>query len=153
MRYHLGAQIDVSDVVDDSPELDALQRALARAERLPADATAPADLERAAREWQDHDAFQSLVEMLDMQELQAIRAWEERLTSADEARQDGVPEPASREGWSEEKERRPGLPIKQRQSTAPIRGMHYGLYDKVRSPVLFTISGPPLPLRLPIPSS
>ena len=132
MRYHLGAQIDVSDVVDDSPELDSLQRTIARAERLPPDAT-PADLEQAAQQWQDHDAFQSLVEMLDMQELQAIRTWEERLMRADGAGENGAPLPPSRDGVPEERERRPGLPIKQRQSTAPIRGMHFGLYDKVRS--------------------
>ena len=144
VRYHLGAQIDVSAVVADAPELESLQRTVARAECLPADAS-PGELQRAADAWRNDDAFQSLVEMLDMQELQAIRAWEERLLRAAGGAQERTGTAGSDDsgiGRSEkgrepeqnglfDRERRPGLPLKPRQPTASIRGMHFGLYDKV----------------------
>ena len=71
----MGAQIDVSSVTDVSPELQSLQRIIAKMEREqnPEDPKATDEVEEKKGE------FQQLVETLDMQELKAARTWQGRM--------------------------------------------------------------------------
>ena len=72
VRYFMGAQIDVSNIIDDSYELESLQQVIMQKNQLN-NQTCQAEDEGKT------DQFQELVETLDMQELGAVRAWEDRI--------------------------------------------------------------------------
>ena len=73
VRYFMGAQIDVSNIIDDSYELESLQQVIMQKNRQDS-----AKKDRAKDEGKT-DEFQEFVETLDMQELKAVRAWEDRM--------------------------------------------------------------------------
>ena len=117
VRYFLGAQIDVSRLIYEktSHDLDSLQQAIGRAEGKIKASEKP--------------AFQGFIEMLDMPELKAIRALEDRLLQ--EKPRDGV-----KAGYA--KTSRQGISLRARThelSNAAMskrgKGMQLGLYQKV----------------------
>ena len=72
IRYHIGAQVDVSGLVKDCTDLESLQRLVDR------------DLNRRNGEVVDNqqenaDEFQELSEMLNMGELETVRRWGGRM--------------------------------------------------------------------------
>jgi hypothetical protein len=125
LRYFMGAQIDVSHVIEESPELESLQRLVKHVEGPNAKENTIEDLNG------EKDAFQRLVETLDMQELAAVRAWEDRIFQES-------PE-AVKIGTS--KSRRPGIPRSHHsailkngiplEASAPLR---LGMYNNVSIP-------------------
>ena len=121
----MGAQIDVSHVIEDSAELESLQRLVKYVEGPDGKRNSIEDPNG------DKDAFQKLVETLDMQELAAVRAWEDRIFQES-------PEAVS-VGMS--KLRRPGIPRNHHsailkngiplEASAPLR---LGMYNNVSIP-------------------
>lgn len=118
VRYFLGAQIDVSRLVYDrtSHDLGTLHQTIARAEGK----IKPSE----------KAAFQGFIEMLDLPELKAIRALEDRLLH-EKPRDGGKPAPA--------KPSRLGISLRARTlelSNAVMskrgKGMQLGLYNKVK---------------------
>lgn len=89
----MGAQIDVSNVIDESPELETLQRVIIQ-EYGPAGSSGKEPEER-------KNEFQQFIETLDMEELKAVREWEDRML---QELPNEIERPASK------KPRRPGLP-------------------------------------------
>ncbi|MCJ1408433.1 hypothetical protein MMC19_002508 [Ptychographa xylographoides] len=87
LRYFMGAQIDVSNVIDESPELETLQRVI-----IQQDSRHHVEPEK--------NEFQQFVETLDMDELKAVRTWEDRMLH--EMPEDEAPSRKT-------KSRRPGL--------------------------------------------
>lgn len=70
IRYFLGAQVDLSSTVNEGTDLDSLQRLVERKER---------GGEANASDEEKKDEFQQLSEMLDIQELNAVRKWGGRM--------------------------------------------------------------------------
>ncbi|MCJ1479718.1 hypothetical protein MMC13_008404 [Lambiella insularis] len=93
LRYFMGAQIDVSNVIDESPELETLQRVMVQASG--STGAGVKDIEDGKNE------FQQFIETLDMEELRAVRAWEDRMLQ-ELLHEDHAP--------TSKKPRRPGLP-------------------------------------------
>lgn len=121
LRYFMGAQIDVSHVIDHHPELESLQRVMAQVEG--------ADDTRSANDTVDaeKEVFQELVETLDMAELRAVRAWEDRILQ-------GSP----KDDGSEKKPRRPEIVrnhysalLKNGLPTEVPTGLSIGMYNNV----------------------
>ncbi|MCJ1321535.1 hypothetical protein MMC15_006880 [Xylographa vitiligo] len=95
LRYFMGAQIDVSNVIDESPELEILQRIMIQNEGSAGSREPRKDVDEGKTE------FQQFIETLDMDELKDVRTWEDRM----------LQESASDDGASNIKRpRRPGLP-------------------------------------------
>ena len=129
LRYFMGAQIDVSHVIDNNPELESLQRVIAQVEGTEGAGNRVSDPDS------EKDTFQQLVETLDMEELRSVRVWEDRILQGS-PKDDGV----------KEKARRPeivrnhysallknGLP-----TTAPV-GSLIGMYHNVGFQSLFKV--------------
>jgi len=70
IRYFLGAQVDISATVNEGTDLDSLQRMIEQKESRG---------ESDARGGEKKDEFQLLSEMLDIQELNAVRKWGGRM--------------------------------------------------------------------------
>lgn len=70
IRYFLGAQVDISATVNEGTDLDSLQRLIEQRER---------GGESDASGGEKKDEFQQLSEMLDIQELNAVRKWGGRM--------------------------------------------------------------------------
>lgn len=70
IRYFLGAQVDISTTVNEGTDLDSLHRLIEQKER--GDGSDANDGEK-------KDEFQQLSEMLDIQELNAVRKWGGRM--------------------------------------------------------------------------
>ncbi|MCJ1378672.1 hypothetical protein MMC17_001771 [Xylographa soralifera] len=95
LRYFMGAQIDVSNVIDESPELEILQRIMIQTEGLAGSRELRKDIDDGKNE------FQQFIETLDMDELKDVRTWEDRM----------LQESATDDSASNNKKpRRPGLP-------------------------------------------
>ncbi|MCJ1392613.1 hypothetical protein MMC18_005483 [Xylographa bjoerkii] len=95
LRYFMGAQIDVSNVIDESPELETLQRVMIQTEGSAGSRELRKDVDDGKNE------FQQFIETLDMDELEDVRAWEDRM----------LHESTTDDRTSNEKKpRRPGLP-------------------------------------------
>ena len=75
VRYFMGAQLDVSSAIEESTELESVSRTVKRLDRQ----NSPRGKNKQAKEGDKDNEFQQLVEMLDMQELKAVRTWEERM--------------------------------------------------------------------------
>lgn len=71
IRYFLGAQVDISDLVSEGTDLESLQRLLAQTKSESENGTVENEGRR--------DEFQQLSEMLDIQELNAVRKWGGRM--------------------------------------------------------------------------
>ena len=123
LRYFMGAQIDVSNVIDESPELETLQRVMIQAEGAPGSRECQKDLE------DGKNAFQQFIETLDMDELKDVRAWEDRMLQ--ESSGDGG-------GSVDKRPRRPGLPrnhhseilkngVPVEQNLGPAIGMYHNV--------------------------
>ncbi|MCJ1400349.1 hypothetical protein MMC11_003554 [Xylographa trunciseda] len=94
LRYFMGAQIDVSNVIDESPELETLQRVIIQAESSAGSGELRKDVD-------EKNEFQQFIETLDMDELKNVRTWEDRM----------LQESTTDDGASNNKKpRRPGLP-------------------------------------------
>ncbi|MCJ1282171.1 hypothetical protein MMC26_001494 [Xylographa opegraphella] len=93
LRYFMGAQIDVSNVIDECSELELLQRIIIQNE---------GSREQPRKDVDDGKTeFQQFIETLDMDELKDVRTWEDRM----------LHESATDDGASNmKKPRRPGLP-------------------------------------------
>ena len=76
IRYFMGAQVDVSGVMEQSPELESLQRLL---QKLDQDHSKKPQSKTDGHKEEGKSNFQELVEMLDMQELKVVRKWEDRI--------------------------------------------------------------------------
>ena len=70
IRYFLGAQVDISSTVNEGTDLESLQRLIEQKER-------GGELDASNEEKKDE--FQELSEMLDIQELNAVRKWGGRM--------------------------------------------------------------------------
>lgn len=70
IRYFLGAQVDISSTINEGTDLESLQRLIEQKERGD-------DLDASNQEKKDE--FQELSEMLDIQELNAVRKWGGRM--------------------------------------------------------------------------
>ena len=100
IRYFLGAQIDVSSVVDDSPELESLKRSMMRMQ-----SQSGSRGNNSTRQEEDKiGEFQQLIETLDMQELKAVRSWEGRMLQQ---------YPKDEEDLGRTKLRRPGVLVRE----------------------------------------
>ena len=74
IRYHIGAQVDVSGLVKDCTDLESLQKLVLRQNQLqPYDSHIPADTQLKG------DEFQDLSEMLNIGELDTVRKWGGRM--------------------------------------------------------------------------
>ena len=122
----MGAQIDVSGVVDESPELESVQRLLQKSNW---------DKSRQQAKTNGHkdeskSTFQELVEMLDMQELKLVRKWQNRIL------QEQAEDP---NGAKASSPRRPGMVLREHstellkgvQSDGRNKGMGLGMYSYV----------------------
>lgn len=69
LRYHIGAQVDVSGIVKECTDLESLRRLVYREERQ----RAAADGETPVEESSKRDEFQELSEMFNLQELDTVR--------------------------------------------------------------------------------
>ncbi|KAI9816110.1 MAG: hypothetical protein M1826_001897 [Phylliscum demangeonii] len=75
VRYHIGAQVDVSGIVKECTDLESLRRLVNRDEGVPGlgrDGDADGDASRS-------DEFQDLCEMFNLQELDTVRRWGGRM--------------------------------------------------------------------------
>ena len=124
LRYFMGAQIDVSNVIDESPELEILQRIMIQNEGSAGSREPRKDVDEGKTE------FQQFIETLDMDELKDVRTWEDRM----------LQESASDDGASNTKRpRRPGLPRNHHseilKNGLPVEqnvGASIGMYHNVR---------------------
>lgn len=124
LRYFMGAQIDVSHVIEHNPELESLQRVIAQVEGTDGASNTVSDTDS------QEDPFQQLVETLDMEELRAVRTWEDRILHG-YSKDDGV----------ERKTRRPEIVrnhysalLKNGLPTIAPTGPSVGMYNNVRCP-------------------
>ena len=119
LRYFMGAQIDVSHVIEDNPELESLQRVLRSDSEKEMEG---ADSERGV--------FQQLVETFDMEELSSVRAWEDRILQQ-----------GSDEAPRTKKSNRPGLQRNHHSeilknglpTTEEQKALRVGMYSNVRN--------------------
>lgn len=75
IRYHIGAQVDVSGLVKDCTDLESLQRLVVQTQNRQQTKTDSAAGNHRATE----DEFQELSEMLNMSELDTVRKWGGRM--------------------------------------------------------------------------
>lgn len=75
IRYHIGAQVDVSGLVKDCTDLDSLRTLLMNDQRNQSVVNNRSSIERHDKE----DEFQALSEMLNLAELDTIRKWGGRM--------------------------------------------------------------------------
>lgn len=123
----MGAQIDVSGVVDESPELESVQRLL---QKLNQDKSRKQAMTNGHKE-ESKSNFQELVEMLDMQELKLVRKWQDRIL------QEQAEDPNRAKAASP---RRPGMVLREHstellkgvQLNGRNKGMGLGMYSYVR---------------------
>ena len=75
IRYHIGAQVDVSGLVKDCTDLDSLRTLIMNGQR-----NQPVINNRSANDRHDkEDEFQALSEMLNLAELDTVRKWGGRM--------------------------------------------------------------------------
>ena len=146
----MGAQLDVSSAIEESAELESIQRTLRRLEHKKHNS--PNRKKAAAHEGDKDTSFHQLVEMLDMQELRRVRSWEERMLQQN-------PDPAatatagslSPDVSDRTRLQRPDFLSRISTSASLNMGLNtppldlsylHGLYNNVRIP---TIPSPPLP--------
>jgi len=127
LRYFMGAQIDVSHVIENNPELESLQQVIAQVEGTDSARNTVDDSDS------EKDTFQQLVETLDMEELRSVRVWEDRILQ-------GSP----KDDGTEKKARRPEIVrnhysalLKNGLPTPVATGSSIGMYNNVSSHYLF----------------
>ena len=124
IRYFLGAQVDISSMVNEGADLESLQRLIEQKERRRKSNSADEEKK---------DEFQELSEMLDIQELNAVRKWGGRMLQEHQEEDTG----SQKVHW-----RRPTILlrdpsrdfIKTGQSTGGVGGQSLGVYQNVRLP-------------------
>lgn len=145
LRYFMGAQIDVSHIIEHNPELESLQRVVAQLEGIDGASKTVSDTDS------QKDPFQQLVETLDMEELRAVRTWEDRILQE-----------YSKDDQAEHKPRRPEIVrnhysalLKNGLPTITPTGSSFGMYNNVRCSLrahneikltLLVLAGTTLPL-------
>ena len=118
LRYFMGAQIDVSHVIENNPELESLQRVLQSEDGK--------KMEDAGSE---KGVFQQLIETFDTEELSSVRAWEDRI-SQQSADKEPRAKKSNRPGLLRNHHSeilKNGLPITDDQKALPV-----GMYSNVR---------------------
>jgi len=133
LRYFIGAQVDVSGLVKDCTDLEALQRMLEKQED---------DDQQAQAEEQKKDEFQELSEMMNMAELETVRRYGGHMHREQVDDRDDI----SVRG--DKYQHRPRLLIKDPSSelykqlpvSAKANGRLEGVYQNVRCPELVTAS-------------
>ncbi|KHJ31498.1 putative white collar protein [Erysiphe necator] len=70
IRYFIGAQVDVSGLVNECSDFESFKRLVAKVERVRNDSNASLEIEEETK-----DEFQELSEMLNLQELDTVRRW------------------------------------------------------------------------------
>lgn len=97
IRYFLGAQVDISSIVNEGTDLESLQRLVAQKESCRGNVPdGPLTNEHEEKK----DEFQQLSEMLDIRELNAVRKWGGRMLTEQQKADNG----SHKLDW-----RRPGL--------------------------------------------
>lgn len=75
VRYHIGAQVDVSGLVKDCTDLESLQRLILKEQ--PQEQSQNGRVDESAQNKEDE--FQALSEMMNMSELDTVRKWGGRM--------------------------------------------------------------------------
>ncbi|MCJ1358057.1 MAG: hypothetical protein MMC33_008055 [Icmadophila ericetorum] len=127
IRYFMGAQVDVSGVMEQSPELESLQRLL---QKLDQDHSKKPQSKTDGHKEEGKSNFQELVEMLDMQELKVVRKWEDRILQEQGEDPNGTKVTSS-------PPRRPGMVLRDHstdllkgvQSNSRGKGLGLGMYN------------------------
>ena len=117
LRYYMGAQIDVSHVIENNPELESLQRVLQSSHEK--------EVEGAGSE---KGVFQDLIETFDMEELRSVRAWEDRILqqTSDKAPRPNKPNRPNLQRNHHSEILKNGLPITEEQ-----KALRVGMYSNV----------------------
>ena len=121
IRYFLGAQVDISSTVNEGTDMESLQRLVEQKE-------SGGELDTSTGE---KDEFQQLSEMLDIQELSAVRKWGGRMLQETQEEDN----PPQKINW-----RRPTVLLRDpsrdyipaSQANGGISGKAYGFYQNVR---------------------
>lgn len=136
IRYHIGAQVDVSGIVKECTDLESLRRLVNRenGERgVQAGLDATHDGEPAAEGEAKKDEFQELSEMFNLQELDTVRRWGGRMHK--DMREDET-DPSGTSNWHRPRlllsEPSPEVPQHNRILGTRFGGKLSGVYQNVR---------------------